>query len=591
MSGYTPDAKLFQENWNLPDNPFPFLGADQYPEEQVLSLFEIDRESTIRAFSLQNSIIEGSYGTGKTMLLKAIYAFHYSKLIVDLAEKKRAEVVPIYLKFSDLPYGSETIYKDLILYIYKKVLDTRFLIHSFLKDSSWFLKFRDWLNRLTASGIFSEDKRYSELSSDTVTKRVSKIFKTEGEIGYEWLNKLGVAYEKNYESEIVKKPLPNILDIENLYNSHFSDICDRILLLIDEVDTLPAIAFSKNETSNLSIYETLFNQLRTNKYLLYKIAVYPGTESSKQVEGSRIGTRIKLGFDVKDIDEFSTARDFFFRILKSYLSFCAETEIDPKKIFFLQYVRNPNEYAHRVRKVDSERYGDSLEQLVIGSKGIVRRFIKLAGDSMIETINKKRRNLLVSKYDVYDAMRNFGKELIERLHENERVLLDRIAFYAIQHKVFRFRVPGNEEYIYKMYDKAKQDNVLYPILDQDRKGTTYIFEFDYCYCIYRNVPTHFFLNAEKINKERSLVNGKWIVRPIDIPKNIINLEARIEGKIKNYNKKEGWGFIYYLPTKDLFFHKVNVIALNNKEIKNGVNVTFRLGTNYKGECAIDIELV
>ena len=59
MEGYTPDAKLFQDFWKLPENPFPFLGADEYPEEQILSLFEIDRDSTIKAFSLQNSIIEG----------------------------------------------------------------------------------------------------------------------------------------------------------------------------------------------------------------------------------------------------------------------------------------------------------------------------------------------------------------------------------------------------------------------------------------------------------------------------------------------------------------------------------------------------
>ena len=42
MKSYTPDSKLFKDNWNLPDNPFPFLGADQYKEEEILSLFEID---------------------------------------------------------------------------------------------------------------------------------------------------------------------------------------------------------------------------------------------------------------------------------------------------------------------------------------------------------------------------------------------------------------------------------------------------------------------------------------------------------------------------------------------------------------------
>ena len=591
MANYTPDAKLFQETWNLPDNPFPFLGADQYAEEEILSLFEIDRGTTLRAFSLQNSIIEGSYGTGKTMLLKAIYAFHYSKMIVDIAENKSAEVIPIYLKFSDLPYGSTDLYKDLILHIYKKILDTRFLILSFLNNDAWFPKFKNWLNRLTKSGVFSEDKRYSELTSETVTKRVTQMFKTEGEIGFDWLNKLGGAYEKEYEAELLKKPKPGIIDIENLFINHFQKICGKVLLLIDEVDTLPTNAFEKNSSNKLSIYEVLFNQFRTNKHFLYKIAVYPNTASSSQVEGSRIGTRIKLGFNIKDEKDFTLARDFFYRILKSYLNYCAEKEIDTKKFFHIQYIDNPSKYIKRVFKVDNQKYGDSLEQLVFGSKGIVRRFIKLAGDSMLISLRKNRERLIVNKYDVFDSMRDFGRELIERLPENNRALMDRIAFYTIQNKVFRFRAIGNEDFLLSFYDNFKQDNVLYPILDQDRKGTNYFFEFDYCYCLYRNIPTHYFLNAEKVSRSRSLVNGKWIIKSTKVPNYILNLEAKIEGTIKNYNPKEGWGFIKYLPTKDLFFHKVNIVAYSSSGIKPGGKVSFRIGSNYKGECAVDIQLL
>jgi cold shock CspA family protein len=591
MSGYTPDAKLFQDNWNLPDNPFPFLGADQYPDEQVLSLFEIDRDTTIRAFSLQNTIIEGSFGTGKTMLLKAIYAYHYSKMIVDIAEKKKAAVVPVYIKFSDLPYGSQNVYKELILSILKKTLDTRFLITSFLKDESWFNRFKFWLDRLTKTGIFAEDKRYSELSSESVTKRVKEIFKSDGCIGFDWIKKLSIDYENIYEKELINKPNPGIVDIENIFQSSFSGICDKLLILIDEVDRLPTNAFSKENGSEYSVYETIFNQLRTSNFLLYKVAVYPNTDSSNQVEGSRIGTRVKLGFNTKDANEFIAARDFFYRILKSYLSFCATSDVDPTRFFKIQFVDNPEDYPHRVKRVDEEKYGDALEQLVFGSNGIVRRFIKLSGDSMIEALKKRRDTIIVTKYDVFDSMRSFGGELIERLQENERALVDRIAYFCITEKGYRFRVPGNEKFIYSLYDRTKQDNVIYPLLDQDRRGLNYIFDFDYCYCLYRNIPTHYFLNAEKVSLSRSVVNGKWIVKPIDIPKYIINLDAKIEGKIIKYEKTKGWGFISYLPNKDLFFHRVNVSSLGGKEISEGQLATYRLGRNYEGECAVDIELI
>lgn len=588
MLSHSPDTKFFQDAWKLPSNPFPFLGADSYRDEDILSLFEIDREKTIKAFSLQNSIIEGAFGTGKTMLLKAIYAFYYSKMIVDIAEKGKASVIPVYVKFSDLPYGTEDIYRALILYIYKKILDTRGMISSFLVDTGWFPQYKLWLQRLTTSGIFSLDKRYEELSADAVRKQVKSVFTTEGSVGFKWLTKLGQTYEGEYQKEILVKHKPGILDLEKLFTDSFKDICDRILLLVDEVDRLPELSFVKKD-SQYSIYETIFNQFRTSHFLFYKVAVYPGTESSNQVEGSRIGTRIKLGFDIKDEHDFAEARDFFSRLLKSYLCFCAkDVNIDPTKFFHLDFLHEPQGYAKRVKKVDNARYGDALEQLIFGSKGIVRRFVQLAGDGMFEAAQKNRETLIVTKYDIFDAMRSFGKELIERLQEHERAVIDRISYFCMQNEVFRVRAPGHEVMIYDLYDKTNQDNVIYPILDQARRGLTYIFEFDYCYCVYRNIPTHFFLNAERVNKSRSLINGKWIIRPEDVPEDVI--EGRMQGKIKKYNSIRGWGFIYYLPNKDLFFHKINVIS-ENKELKEGARVSFRLGKNYEGDCAVDIEVL
>jgi hypothetical protein len=264
MNSYTPDAKLFEDEWKLPQNPFPFLGADEYGDEQVLSLFEIDRESTIRAFSLQNSIIEGSYGTGKTMLLKAIYAFNYSRMIVDIAEAGKADIVPVYVKFSDLPYISDGIYRELILYTYRKMLDTRFLITTFINDSGWFDRFKLWLGRLTGTGVFAEDKRYSELQAEAVTKRVKDIFSAQGKVGFDWLKELGTKYDKSFEKEFTTKQNLSITDLEELFKRAFGQICSKVLFLIDEVDRLPSEAFQKPKGQRYSIYENFLNQLRTS---------------------------------------------------------------------------------------------------------------------------------------------------------------------------------------------------------------------------------------------------------------------------------------------------------------------------------------
>lgn len=589
MKEYTPDAKLFQERWNLPYNPFPFLGADEYREDQILSLFEIDRRTTIKAFSLQHSIVEGSYGTGKTMLLKAIYAFHYSRMLVDIAEQGKAKVIPIYIKFSDLPYMPENHYKEMILLIYKKILDTRNEVPSFLREKGWFDRFKFWLQRLTSSGLAEMDKRYAELSSDAVTRTLETNFGVEGGTGFKWLDSLRVAYENRYQKEILLKPNPSIRDIEQLFLENFSQICEKILLLIDEVDTLPAVVFEKQRGEKYSIYETFINQLRTSSFMIYKLAVYPQTESSNQVEGSRIGHRIKLGFNVKDKDDYMVARDFFYRISKSYLSFCAGKEVTPDTYFYIIYNKDRKVQIGTVKAVDDREYGDALEQLVFGSNGIVRRFIRLAGDAMLEKTAKHKDSNRVGKFDIYDVMRSFGKELIERLPEDYRLVVDRIATYCLETRAFRFKAPYNEKEILKYYDSTKQDNVLYSVLDPHRWGTNYIFEFDYCFCIYRNIPTHCYLNSEDINRSRSLVNGKWLIMPKKISESVIKGKSR--GTIKKFFPEKGYGYVTYLTGKDLFFHKSAVVYLNNKKIQEGQEVTYRIGRNYEGECACDIKLV
>jgi cold shock CspA family protein len=295
---------------------------------------------------------------------------------------------------------------------------------------------------------------------------------------------------------------------------------------------------------------------------------------------------------VKDTKDFCAARDFFFRLLKSYLSYCGKTNVDPRRFFLINFVDEAESYPNRVKRVDAQHYGDSLEQLVSGSNGVVRRFIKLAGDSMIEAINKRQGKLIVSKFNVFDAMRIFGRELIERLSENDRAIVDRIAFFCMQHGTFRFRPIEKQELFLGIHDEAKQDNVIYPVLDQDRQGITYIFEFDYCYCVYRNIPTHLFLNAEQPSTERSIVNGKWIVRPVNVPLNVTNLEAKIEGVVVVFKLRSNYGFISYLQHKDLWFHKANIVKMEkDAAIVKGTKVLYRIGRNYEGECAVDIEIL
>lgn len=69
------------------------------------------------------------------------------------------------------------------------------------------------------------------------------------------------------------------------------------------------------------------------------------------------------------------------------------------------------------------------------------------------------------------------------------------------------------------------------------------------------------------------------------------LEAKIEGEIIKLRGQGKWGFVSYLENKDLFFHRVNVVSMKSGEIREGMKVKYRIGRNYEGECAVDVELL
>jgi len=61
MKPYTPDAKLFQDLFQLPENPFPFLGADEYQRliahlTQELKSKELGNRFTVRTLPLNKTI-------------------------------------------------------------------------------------------------------------------------------------------------------------------------------------------------------------------------------------------------------------------------------------------------------------------------------------------------------------------------------------------------------------------------------------------------------------------------------------------------------------------------------------------------------
>lgn len=63
------------------------------------------------------------------------------------------------------------------------------------------------------------------------------------------------------------------------------------------------------------------------------------------------------------------------------------------------------------------------------------------------------------------------------------------------------------------------------------------------------------------------------------------------GKVKWFNSKKGYGFITMEDGKDIFVHYSDIIGTNFKTLPNGETVNFVVGTNEKGEKAVEVQLV
>ena len=86
------------------------------------------------------------------------------------------------------------------------------------------------------------------------------------------------------------------------------------------------------------------------------------------------------------------------------------------------------------------------------------------------------------------------------------------------------------------------------------RGTTYWF--DYSYCLYADIPTHYQFNSERIARSRSKDEGNWITTVTRITDELItqaNLPGKIDGTVSYMNAEKTVGFISDGTRDDFFF--------------------------------------
>ena len=103
--------------------PFQIRNADEYDMSNVLNLFVSPKEGLSTPFDFENTIIKGRMGSGKTMYLRANYAYYLSELVPSLIEKSDTLILPVFIRLNDFQNTTDShlIYREIIIKIIEEL--------------------------------------------------------------------------------------------------------------------------------------------------------------------------------------------------------------------------------------------------------------------------------------------------------------------------------------------------------------------------------------------------------------------------------------------------------------------------------------
>ena len=486
-----PDDKAIAEIFK--SRPFKTRNADEYNLSDVLSLFVNPINGLSSPLDFENTIIKGKMGSGKTMFLRANYAYYLFNLVPRLIDNEEL-ILPVFIKLSDfqnLKDASE-IYKEIIIAIIEELSN----IYLRLQDAKEMANIHIGMKRIPADVYFKEKIRITtqkllQLGSDEYIQKINTEFNLDGKIKHSFFE-LSSAFKKSNLVEIKQKNDPGIKDIIATFEVLLRDSDGKILLLIDEAGALDK-SFFKSETDD-SPFEILMNQLRTCDFIRTKIAIYPNSFSDILTE-TRYGDIVALEENIDKKSGYTQFRAKVYGVLLNYLN------INQTASFY---------EINDLFEINVEG-DDCIEQIINGSGGNFRRLIQLLDSAMNESFKANLGTQRVQIEDVINALKNNCESSLNLYSDLEKEYLNTIAKVCKSRSTYRFQFPNNSIILNKYLTKSQEYNLVKVIESGGgRKRTTYAF--DYAYCVFQEIPTHYIKNTEKIDKARSLKNGEWITR-------------------------------------------------------------------------------
>lgn len=556
--------------------PFKTRNADEFVDENVLSLFVDPTDGVAGPFDYRNEIIKGKMGTGKTMYLRANYIYHLSILVPQMIEREPL-ILPLYIKLSDFQNLHEPgkIYDQIIIRLIQEILNTCEKLQSANELVNLHNGFQNnvvgmWFNRVSQNAIVEKP---NEITAEEYTRQVSTELSTQGTVGHNFLTAC-TQYEKTNFIELKKKEDPQIADFVFAYETLLRQIDCKLLILLDEVGSIDKSFFE--EHGGASFFETLMNQLRTLDFVRTKIAVYPHTFADVLTE-TRYGDVILLEDDIYSPDGYKAFLNKTISIVEKYVGVVASDFESIESLF----------------AVDKSNM-QMLEQIIYASDGNMRRLVQLLDATLNECYKRcegKERAVLA---DALAAIKNQARQMEQLYFGTDLDFLRTLTAVCKKRSAYRFMFPKKSPILLKYINKSSEYNILkIKEVGTGRRGTTYWF--DYSYCVYADIPTHYQFNSERIARSRSNVEGDWITTVTRITDELLvqaNLPGKVDGSIYYVNAQKTFGFISDGSRDDYFFMTGSIIESDrDAQLMCGRKVRFSPVTFNNTVSAYEIELL
>lgn len=559
--------------------PFKTRNADEFELSSILNLYVNPLSGLTTPFDYENSIVKGRMGSGKTMYLRANYAFYLYGIVPSLIDGTEDVVLPVFVRLSDFQHIQDPaeIYKAIIIKIIEELTSIYLRLEDSIELARLHSGFRVLKDELYSAHKLSKSlKQLAKLGSTEYVERVTTDLGLKGGVKSKFLE-LSAEWKNNHFTEIKNKPNPGIKDIEECYRNLLEGQSGKILLLLDEAGSLDKKFFQNEDGS--AFFEVIMNQFRTAEFIRTKIAVYPHSYSDILTE-TRYGDAVRLE------EGYETTREYL-RFRKKVISLI-ENYLNPNSHEDIKYT------ASDIFSVSADDYGDCLEQLIYSSQGNMRRLMQLIDSSMSVTYRDDFDNLLVTKECVFEALKEHADGIESLFNAQERDFLDVLVSVCKSRRAYKFTFPNMSPVLYKYTGKSKEHNIINVVeLGSGRRST--IYAFDYAYSVLKDVPTHYVEGTEKINKDRTLKDGIWIGRVAQVSSDLIeqaSLPGKIEGKISFIHSDREIGFLSCDNNVKYFYSIESLVESDKKKtLRLDTRVRFYPANTGDSKIATQIEIL